>query len=148
LTDVNPTNDSQKLNFDNLQKTTYKDMKFKNLLFAVSLVAFTMIATHSFAQTEREKKQTQINDDQTKIDVERNAKRQNDADALDQEYKDKANEAAADAKEANRINKDAVDAAKQAKKSARLEKKAQKARTRAEKQVEKANKAATKSDNN
>jgi len=117
-------------------------MKSRNLLPAVFLVVFTMIATGSFAQqTDAKKAQTQINDDQVKTDAERNAKRQKEADALDQEYKAKA-------KETNRINKDADNAAKQAKKSARLEKKAQKARERAEKQAQKANKAAIKSDDN
>ena len=123
-------------------------MNFRNLLLAVSLVAFAMTTTGSFAQSDAGEKQPEISKDQVQIDAERNTKRQNDADALNQEYKDKAQEAKAEAKEANRVNADAADAAKQAKKSARMEKKAQKARTRAEKQVEKAEKAATKSDNN
>lgn len=126
----------------------YKAMKFTNVLLTILLVASVVTSTRSFAQTDAEKEQTQINKEQVNADADRNEMRQNDADSLNQAYKVKAKEAKSDAKEANRINDDAADAAKQAKKAARMEKKAQKARARAEKQVEKANKAARKSDNN
>lgn len=127
-------------------------MKFKNFLPVMLLMALTLTASRSFAQSETAKSDTtkyqqavqdqnQQKEDLAEVEFLRNQERQKDADTLEKEYKAKA-------KETNRINNEASDAAKQAKKSANMEKKAQKMRAKAEKQSDKAEKAAKKSDKN
>lgn len=120
-------------------------MKIRNILLATLLMAFTLISYRSFAQSDTIKFveiQTIQEEDRAKVELQQNnIDRQNDADALNKEYKAKA-------KEASRINDEAADAAKQAKRSAKMEEKAQNARERADKQLEKSDKASKKSDKN
>ena len=127
-------------------------MKFKNFLPVMLLMALTLTASWSFAQSETTKADTtkyqkavqdqnQQKEDLANVELQRNQDRQKDADSLEKEYKAKA-------KETSRINDEASNAAKQAKKSAKMEKRAQKMRAKAEKQLDKAEKAATKSDKN
>lgn len=127
-------------------------MKFKNFLPVMLLMALTLTASWSFAQSDTIKTvttkyqqavqdQNQQKEDLAKVEFLRNQDRQKDADTLEKEYKAKA-------KETSRINDEASNAAKQAKKSAKMEKRAQKMRAKAEKQSDKAEKAAKKSDKN
>jgi hypothetical protein len=122
-------------------------MFVKKLLIVMLMFSFALYGQQTFAQDTKplSKKELRAQEKQ-KIEragsMERQDQvRQDNADALNKEYKQKA-------RIAKNADKDARDAHRQAKRSSNMEKKAQKARVRAEKQVTKAAKAAKKSDDN
>ncbi len=128
-------------------------MNRKTLLIATLAGAFSLFATHTFAQTDSTGILSREEINANKREAEEAARKSED------QVKDQSRETLADleatqkenqarARQARRANNDASDAAKQSRRAANAERSAQKARDRANKQANRAERAIEKMDRN
>ncbi len=128
-------------------------MNRKTLLIATLAGAFSLFATHTFAQTDSTGILSREEINANKREAEEAARKSED------QVKDQSRETLADleatqkenqakARQARRANNDASDAARQSRRAANAERSAQKARDRANKQANRAERAIEKMDRN
>jgi hypothetical protein len=116
-------------------------MKYKLIIFSLSLMAATLLTNKAQAQTDRDDSANTVVRDEAKVQETNDENRMANAKADRKSTKEKA-------KNAKRIERDANNAAKEARYAHKSEKKAQKSRRHANDQAEKATKARNKSDSN
>ena len=131
-------------------------MNHKTLLIATLAGAFSLFATHTFAQTDSTGilSQEEINANKREAQEafrqreDRTKARSRDDNSTLENLETARKDNNAKAREARRASQDATDAAKQTRRAANAERSAQKARTRADKQASRAGKATEKSERN
>jgi hypothetical protein len=125
-------------------------MKFKTVIVTVGLFALSLFACELYGQegVELSKSEQERIDSQAKKDVQVQEQQSSDNKEAMDNAKDAKVESKANAKEAQRVGRDATAASRESKKALQMERKAQKARKNADSQSQKASDARDKSDDN